>query len=223
MSARTTHKFRLKVDGKVVHIGVTNDLKRREREHRRRWPTGQIEQVGRRTTREEAWNWPTPGSWKDDPQPARVSVRLPQDLHRPVRQWHPMLPRPSRATPRNRPGARLQVHLRPVGTADLPGSHRGQHQELERRLRYSARTHGTPHRADRARHLVVSSIILGVISLALVVADTLRRRGDDADRRYHLPKASPAVRLPSHPMIRTNSENEGVQTLRPSWVEFDSR
>lgn len=57
MSARTTYKYRLKVDGQVVHCGITNDLERREREHRRRWPTGRIEQVGKRTTREDAWRW----------------------------------------------------------------------------------------------------------------------------------------------------------------------
>lgn len=57
MSARTTYKYRLKVDGEVVHSGVTTDLKRREREHQRRWPTGHVEQVGKPTTREEAWSW----------------------------------------------------------------------------------------------------------------------------------------------------------------------
>ena len=57
MSARTTYRYLLKVDGRVVHSGITNDLERREREHRRRWPTGRVEQVGRRTTRAEAWRW----------------------------------------------------------------------------------------------------------------------------------------------------------------------
>ena len=57
MAAGTTYKYRFKVDGKVVHCGITTDLVRREREHRRRWPTGRIEQVGPATTREEAWHW----------------------------------------------------------------------------------------------------------------------------------------------------------------------
>ena len=57
MDAKNTYKYRLKVDGKVVYIGITTDLKRREHEHRRRWPTGRIEQVGNPTTREEAWIW----------------------------------------------------------------------------------------------------------------------------------------------------------------------
>ena len=57
MVAETVIRYRFKVGGKVVHCGVTTDLVRREREHRRRWPTGSIEQVGLPTTREEAWKW----------------------------------------------------------------------------------------------------------------------------------------------------------------------
>ena len=57
MAVKTTFKYRFKVDGKVVHWGITTDLKRRETEHRRRWPSGCIEQVGPATTREEAWKW----------------------------------------------------------------------------------------------------------------------------------------------------------------------
>lgn len=57
MVAGTTFKYRFKVDGQVVHCGFTTDLARREQEHRRRWPTGRIEQVGGPTTHEEAWEW----------------------------------------------------------------------------------------------------------------------------------------------------------------------
>ena len=57
MVAKTTFRYRLKVGGKVVFCGITTDLKRREQEHRLRWPAGVIEQVGRPTTREEAWKW----------------------------------------------------------------------------------------------------------------------------------------------------------------------
>ena len=57
MTARATYKYRFKVGGKVVHCGITADLKRREQEHQRRWPTGRIEQEGPVTTREEAWKW----------------------------------------------------------------------------------------------------------------------------------------------------------------------
>ena len=57
MITRTTYKYRFKVDGKVVLCGITTDLKRREHEHRHRWPNGHIEQVGKPTTHEEAWDW----------------------------------------------------------------------------------------------------------------------------------------------------------------------
>lgn len=57
MVVRNTYKYRFKVGEKVVHCGITSDLARREEEHRRRWPTGRIEQVGPATTHEEAWNW----------------------------------------------------------------------------------------------------------------------------------------------------------------------
>jgi predicted GIY-YIG superfamily endonuclease len=57
MVAKPIFRYRFKVGGKVVHCGITADLARREHEHRRRWPTGRIEQVGPATTREEAWHW----------------------------------------------------------------------------------------------------------------------------------------------------------------------
>ena len=57
MVERATYKYRFKVDGKVVLYGFTVDLKRRENEHRRRWPNGHIEQVGKRTTHQGAWSW----------------------------------------------------------------------------------------------------------------------------------------------------------------------
>ena len=57
MVSRNTYRYRLKVDGKVVYYGITTDLERRQREHRVRWPTGHVEQVGPATTHEEAWIW----------------------------------------------------------------------------------------------------------------------------------------------------------------------
>ena len=57
MTPRNTYKYHFKVDGKVVLSGITNDLKRREKEHRCRWPTGRIEKVGRATTHKKAWEW----------------------------------------------------------------------------------------------------------------------------------------------------------------------
>jgi len=54
---RDTYKYKLKVGKKVVHIGHTTDLRRREEEHQKHWPESKIYQVGRRTTREEARQW----------------------------------------------------------------------------------------------------------------------------------------------------------------------
>ncbi len=52
-----TFKYRFKVGGRVVHYGITTDLKRRGREHRQRWPDGVIQQVGRPTSHRDAWEW----------------------------------------------------------------------------------------------------------------------------------------------------------------------
>ena len=55
--ARDTYKYQFKQGNKIVHGGLTNDLDRREAEHREKWPSGHIKQVGRRTTEEAARNW----------------------------------------------------------------------------------------------------------------------------------------------------------------------
>ena len=55
--SRNTYKYAFKVGNKIVHRGVTNDLERREQEHRQNWPKGHIFQVGRRTTRVAATKW----------------------------------------------------------------------------------------------------------------------------------------------------------------------
>ncbi len=57
MPTGTTYRYRLKVQGRVVHHGITTDLRRREREHQRRWPGARIEQVGEPTSHGEAWEW----------------------------------------------------------------------------------------------------------------------------------------------------------------------
>lgn len=59
--ARTTYKYHFKVGNRVVHRGVTNDLDRREREHRERWPRGRIEKIGGRATRARALEWERKG------------------------------------------------------------------------------------------------------------------------------------------------------------------
>lgn len=54
---RDTYKYHFKIGKKVVYRGITNDLKRREIEHKTRWNTGKIEKIGRKTTRERALDW----------------------------------------------------------------------------------------------------------------------------------------------------------------------
>ena len=55
--AGDTYKYQLKVGKKVVHIGHTTDLQRREKEHQKQWPDSKIYRMGRRTTREGARQW----------------------------------------------------------------------------------------------------------------------------------------------------------------------
>jgi tyrosyl-tRNA synthetase len=54
---REAYKYQIKVGDKVVYIGITNDLAQREREHKKKWPDGRLEQVGRSTTKEAAIKW----------------------------------------------------------------------------------------------------------------------------------------------------------------------
>ena len=55
---RTTYKYHFKTGNKIIHTGITNDLDRREEEHRRNLNrTGHIKQVGDRTTRDAALRW----------------------------------------------------------------------------------------------------------------------------------------------------------------------
>jgi predicted GIY-YIG superfamily endonuclease len=54
---RDTYKYYYKVRNKIVHGGITNDLDRREIEHKQKWSKGHIFQVGRCTTKEAALKW----------------------------------------------------------------------------------------------------------------------------------------------------------------------
>lgn len=54
---RQTYKYRFKVSQKTKHGGITSNLKRRESEHKQKWPSGHIRKVGRRTTRQAARKW----------------------------------------------------------------------------------------------------------------------------------------------------------------------
>ena len=54
---RDTYKYHVKVGNKIVHGGITDDLKERETKHLKKWPDAHLVQVGRRTTREAARKW----------------------------------------------------------------------------------------------------------------------------------------------------------------------
>ena len=54
---RDTYKYDFVKNRRIVHSGITNDLERREREHRATYGGGSIRQVGRRTTEPAARAW----------------------------------------------------------------------------------------------------------------------------------------------------------------------
>ena len=54
---RDTYKYYFKKGNRIVHGGITDDLERREQEHKQSWPNGHIFQVGRRTTEDAARGW----------------------------------------------------------------------------------------------------------------------------------------------------------------------
>ena len=55
---RDTYKYQFKRGNRVLHMGITNDLERREQEHQRNInPAGHIKQVGRRVARDSALAW----------------------------------------------------------------------------------------------------------------------------------------------------------------------
>ena len=56
-NSRDTYKYYFKIRNKIVHVGITNDLERREKEHQQKWSKGHILQVGRRTTEDAARKW----------------------------------------------------------------------------------------------------------------------------------------------------------------------
>ena len=56
---RVTYKYHFKIGNKIIHTGITNDIDRREREHKNKpgQSKGHIKQVGVRTTHESAFAW----------------------------------------------------------------------------------------------------------------------------------------------------------------------
>lgn len=51
----STYLFKQK--NKILHGGITEDLKQREKEHQQKWPRGHIVKVGRVKTKEAALKW----------------------------------------------------------------------------------------------------------------------------------------------------------------------
>lgn len=55
---RDTYKYHFKKGNTIVHTGITNDLERREQEHKRDFgESGHIMKVGRVTTGDAAMEW----------------------------------------------------------------------------------------------------------------------------------------------------------------------
>jgi predicted GIY-YIG superfamily endonuclease len=57
MAKRETSKYILKDGNKVLYVGITNDPKRREAEHRKEKDFQKMEIIGRAVTREAAEEW----------------------------------------------------------------------------------------------------------------------------------------------------------------------
>lgn len=55
---RNVYKYHLKRGNEIIHIGITNDLERRESEHKQNYGDSvKIHQVGHRTTKKAALEW----------------------------------------------------------------------------------------------------------------------------------------------------------------------
>ena len=66
--ARNTYKYHFKKGHKIVHTGITNDLERREEEHKRVYgENGHIAQVGRATTLDAALRWESEQAKRGNP------------------------------------------------------------------------------------------------------------------------------------------------------------
>lgn len=57
VAKRDIYKYHFKIGNEIVHSGITNDLERREMEHKQKWPNRHIFQIGNKTTEEGATNW----------------------------------------------------------------------------------------------------------------------------------------------------------------------
>ena len=57
--SRTWYRYQQMMGRKVVHCGITQNLKERERETQQKWPGSHLMQVGHKTTKEAAQAWET--------------------------------------------------------------------------------------------------------------------------------------------------------------------
>lgn len=66
--ARDTYKYHFKKGNKILHTGITNDLERREEEHKRKFGAdGHIKKVGNATTRDAALKWESEQTERGNP------------------------------------------------------------------------------------------------------------------------------------------------------------
>lgn len=66
--ARNTYKYHFKKGNKIVHASITNDLERREEEHKRAYgKNGHIARVGRATTLDAALRWESERAKRGNP------------------------------------------------------------------------------------------------------------------------------------------------------------
>ena len=55
--AKKKYKYDFRRGGKIIHSGITKDLKRRESEHKRKYHGGHITKVGKKTKEKAARKW----------------------------------------------------------------------------------------------------------------------------------------------------------------------
>ena len=66
--ARNTYKYHFKKGNKILHTGITNDLDRREKEHKREYGAdGHIKKVGIATTLDAALKWESEQTERGNP------------------------------------------------------------------------------------------------------------------------------------------------------------
>lgn len=54
---KDTYKYKVILNGKIIEVGITHDLKIRASDTKIRFPDAIVKQVGRKTTFQEAGEW----------------------------------------------------------------------------------------------------------------------------------------------------------------------